>query len=71
MNCVAANDVGAPYLRYFNHKMKREALVPLDEELLALIHGQQQRVLERYPAGIVLFPGRRGTRTARPGRRGS
>ena len=51
--------------------MKREALVPLDEELLALIHGQQQRVLERYPAGIVLFPGRRGTRTARPGRRGS
>ena len=36
--------------------MKREAPVPLDEELLALIHGQQQRVLERYPAGIVLFP---------------
>lgn len=24
---------GAPYLRYLNHKMKREALVPIDEEL--------------------------------------
>jgi integrase len=55
-DCVTADDAGAPCLRYFNHKMKREALVPLDDELLALIHGQQQRVLERYPAGIVLFP---------------
>ena len=24
---------GAPYLRYFNHKMRREAAVPIDEEL--------------------------------------
>ena len=55
-DCVTADDAGAPCLRYFNHKMKREALVPLDDELPALIHGQQQRVLERYPAGIVLFP---------------
>lgn len=54
--CVTADDAGAPYLRYFNHKMKREALVPLDDELLALIRGQQQRVAGRYPAGIVLFP---------------
>jgi hypothetical protein len=36
--------------------MKREALVPVDEELLALISGQQQRVLDRCPSGIVLFP---------------
>ena len=55
-DCVVTDDAGAPYLRYFNHKMKREALVPLDEELLELIHGQQQLVLERFPAGIVLFP---------------
>ncbi len=54
--CVTADDAGAPYLRYFNHKMKREALVPLDDELLGLIRGQQQRVLDRYPSGIVLFP---------------
>ncbi len=54
--CVTADDAGAPYLRYFNHKMKREALVPLDDELLSLIQGQQQRVLGRYPPGAVLFP---------------
>lgn len=48
---------GAPYLRYFNHKMKREALVPIDEELLQEIRGQQQRLLERWPNGAsVLFP---------------
>ena len=55
-DCVTADDAGAPYLRYFNHKMKREALVPLDDELLDLIQGQQQRVSGRYPSGTVLFP---------------
>ena len=54
--CTVTDDSGAPYLRYFNHKMKREALVPVDDELLELIRGQQQRILDRYPAGIVLFP---------------
>ena len=53
-DCVTADDAGAPYLRYFNHKMKREALVPLDDELLDLIRGQQ-RVPGRYPS-IVLIP---------------
>jgi len=42
-DCVVTDDSGAPYLRYRNHKMKREALVPLDDELVALIRGQQQR----------------------------
>jgi integrase len=55
-DCTVTDDAGAPYLRYRNNKMKREALVPLDEELLELIRGQQQRVLDRYPPGIVLFP---------------
>jgi len=55
-DCTVTDDSGAPYLRYFNHKMKREALVPVDDELLELIRGQQQRILDRYPAGIVLFP---------------
>jgi len=36
--------------------MKREALVPLDDELLGLIRSQQRRVLDRYPSGIVLIP---------------
>ena len=48
---------GAPYLRYVNHKMKREALVPIDEELRHLIAEQQQRVLARWPDGCPhLFP---------------
>jgi integrase len=55
-DCVVTDDAGAPYLRYLNNKMKREALVPLDDELLALINGQQQRVLDCYPSGTVLFP---------------
>jgi integrase len=41
-DCLAADAEGAPYLRYVNHKMKREALVPIDEELRELIRGQQQ-----------------------------
>jgi len=56
LDCTVADGDGAPYLRYRNHKMKREALVPIDDELLALIHEQQQRVLSAYPAGTVLFP---------------
>ena len=44
-DCIVTDADGAPYLRYYNHKMKREALVPIDDELRALISGQQQRVL--------------------------
>ena len=32
-DCVVTDADAAPYLRYFNHKMKRDALVPIDEEL--------------------------------------
>jgi len=44
-DCVVTDDSGAPYLRYCNHKMKREALVPIDEELQTLISEQQTRIL--------------------------
>jgi len=54
---------GAPYLRYFNHKMKREALIPIDEELHGLIRKQQRQILGRWPAAPVLFP--RPTRLSR------
>jgi integrase len=48
---------GAAYLRYLNRKMKREALVPIDEEVEGEIVAQQQRVLERWPGGSRwLFP---------------
>ena len=56
-NPVAQDADEAPYLRYFNHKMKREALVPIDEELLRDIRDQQQRITGPWPAGpAVLFP---------------
>ena len=56
-DCVALDASGAPYLRYHNHKMNREALVPIDEQLQQLIGEQQQRVLGRWPGGVpVLFP---------------
>jgi len=46
-DCLVHDGQGAPYLRYFNHKMRREAAVPIDEELEAEIRSQQQRVAER------------------------
>jgi integrase len=56
-NCLARDASNAPYLRYFNHKMKREALVPIDDDLAARINAQQHRVRQRWPAGTpVLFP---------------
>ena len=56
-DCVARDSQGAPYLRYYNTKMKREALVPIDEELAAGIRGQQERVTSRWPDGTpALFP---------------
>lgn len=56
-DCIIEDGDGAPYLRYENHKMRREALVPIDEELRGLIGEQQRRVLARFPEGaLVLFP---------------
>ena len=55
-DCVVT-DSGAPYLRYYNHKMRREALVPIDEEITGQIAAQRQRAAERWPGGTpVLFP---------------
>jgi len=51
-DCVVTDADGAPYLRYDNHKMKRQALVPIDEQLHALIVEQQARVGQ----APVLFP---------------
>jgi len=42
---------GAPVLLYYNHKLKREAALPVDDVVLAAIREQQEAVGERYPAG--------------------
>jgi len=56
-DCVVRDEDGAPYLRYDNRKMKREALVPIDEEVEQGITAQQQRILARWPDGVpCLFP---------------
>jgi integrase len=60
-DCTVTDADGAPYLLYCNTKMKREALVPVDDELLALVGEQKQRVLQRFPAGApLLFPRQNG-----------
>jgi integrase len=57
LDCIVRDADGAPYLRYQNHKMKREALVPIDEETEAWIAAQHDHVRSRWPAGNpVLFP---------------
>ena len=56
-DCTVTDPDGAPYLRYWNTKMKREALVPIDDELPAMIGAQRDRVRLRWPDGTpVLFP---------------
>jgi integrase len=56
-DCVVTDTDGAPYLRYFNHKMKRDALVPIDEELRDLLGHQRRHTTERWPASTPgLFP---------------
>ncbi|MFJ9822574.1 hypothetical protein ACIRU3_46745 [Streptomyces sp. NPDC101151] len=56
-DCLLHDGQRAPYLRYFNNKMGREAAVPIDEEIEAEIRAQQQRVLQRWTDGNPhLFP---------------
>ena len=56
-DCLLHDAQGAPYLRYINTKMRREAAVPIDEELETEIRSQQRRVLQRWPDGSPhLFP---------------
>jgi len=56
-DCLLRDGQGAPYLRYFNTKMRREAAVPIDEELEAAIGDQQRWVLSQWPDGTTcLFP---------------
>jgi len=56
-DCLLHDGQNAPYLRYINNKMRREAAVPIDEELEGEIHAQQQRVAARWPENHpCLFP---------------
>jgi len=56
VDCLVRDAQQAPYLRYWNHKMKREGLVPIDDDLADQITTQQQQVLARWPDPKVLLP---------------
>ena len=54
---VVMDAAGAPVLLYHNHKLKREAAMPIDDVVLAAIRGQQVFVAGRFPEGCGwLFP---------------
>jgi integrase len=47
-SCLVTGSDGAPYLRYFNHKLQREASVPISVELRDEIRAQQEWIAQRY-----------------------
>jgi integrase len=49
VDCLVYDQHGAPYLRYRNHKMRRDALVPIDEALAASVAAQQHAIRLRFP----------------------
>ena len=66
LDCIVRDGDGAPYLRYLNHKMKREALVPIDEELEREIRTHHHGcVIAGRTALLCCFPDRSGTRKGR------
>lgn len=56
LDCLVHDGQGAPYLRYTNHKMRREAFVPIDTDLAQAITAQQQTVLGEFDAPLFLLP---------------
>jgi integrase/ferredoxin len=55
-DCIIRDGHGAPYLRYWNHKLAREGLVPIDDDLAGEIAAQQQRLRARFAQPAVLLP---------------
>lgn len=58
IDCIVRDGQGAPYLRYVNHKMSRDAFVPIDDRLADAITAQQQAVITRFPQSGCLLPRR-------------
>lgn len=56
VDCLVRDPQGAPYLRYLNRKMRREALVPITDDLADRISVQQSAVRQRYTAPTLLLP---------------
>lgn len=58
LDCVVRDGQGAPYLRYVNHKMSRDAFVPIDDQLAGAIAAQQHAVITAFPQSGCLLPRR-------------
>lgn len=56
LDCIVRDGQGAPYLHYTNHKMRRDAFVPIDTELAEAIIAQQQAVLAEFTEPTFLLP---------------
>ncbi|MFB8369607.1 tyrosine-type recombinase/integrase [Pseudarthrobacter sp. NPDC055928] len=70
IDCLLTDNQNAPYLRYFNHKMSREATLPIDDELAAAITQQTLTVRAVMPEARYLAPAphsRTGDRPWNPG----
>lgn len=52
-----------PYIRYWNHKMRREAYVPISAAMLGKIREQQARAREQYPAETTAYLSQPAPRT--------
>jgi integrase/ferredoxin len=57
-DCVEVGSDGHPYLRYFNVKGSREAMLPIPPLLAEQIHRQQASLGERFADSEWLFPSR-------------
>ena len=56
IDAVMSGSDGAPYLRYWNHKRRREAVVPISDRAAQAIAAQRAWVRERHPDCEWLFP---------------
>jgi integrase len=56
--CVELGSDGHPYLRYFNVKASREAMLPIPPLLAEQLRRQEAHLAERYPDTEWLFPSR-------------
>ncbi len=57
-DCVEVGSDGHPYLRYFNVKGSREAMLPIPPLLADQLRRQQAFLAERFPDAEWLFPSR-------------
>jgi integrase len=47
---ITTDQAGAPYLKFYNHKLSREAVIPVSDRLVAQVRRQQEDLRERFAA---------------------